>query len=123
MAIDYEKVRRVLEEFNEIHGAECEVLSVDDDEIDVLFKGHICFTCGTYDYFEDLAMKLSEALGKEYVPAEYHHNEDGTYIVIYKPKEKVRERKREALVLIFDEKGNLAESLRIDLSDLKRESN
>lgn len=91
--IDIGKVREIVDEFNKEHGAECEVLSVSDREIVISFKGHICFTCGTYDYFEDLAMRLSEALSKEYVVAEYHHNEDGSYLVTFRPKSEVKERK------------------------------
>jgi len=58
-------VKETINEFNSIHKANCKLLRVKGSEIEVLFEGHICFTCGAYDYFEDLAYMLSERLGKE----------------------------------------------------------
>ena len=109
--MNLEKVREAISKFNKEFGAECEVLKANEDEIVVHFKGHVCFTCGTYDYFEDLAFKISEALGEEYVPAKYEQLEDGTYIVYYKPARKVDKIEREVTIIIYDD----VEKLRIEV--------
>ncbi len=114
--MDIEKVRKVVEDFNRRFAAECEVLKADEHEIVIHFKGHICFTCGTYDYFEDLAFDLSEALGRTYVPAEYEQLEDGTYIVKYKPEEEVDTIKREITVILYDN----VEKIRIEIPKRER---
>ncbi len=110
-----EKVKKVVEDFNRRFAAECEVLKADEHEIVIHFKGHICFTCGTYDYFEDLAYDLSDALGKNYIPAEYEQLEDGTYIVKYKPEDEVDSIKREITVILYDN----VEKLRIEIPKRK----
>ncbi len=97
-----EKVEKAIKEFNNLHKAECKLLEIKNDTIKILFKGHICFTCGTYDYFEDLATIISEKLSKEYGVEKYEQREDGTYIVYYKPKEKIKEVKRDIKVFILD---------------------
>ncbi len=113
-----EKVKRVVEDFNKRFAAECEVLKADEHEIIIHFKGHICFTCGTYDYFEDLAYDLSDALGKKYILAEYEQLEDGTYIVKYKPEEEVDSIKREITVMLYDK----VEKIRIEIPTKRSES-
>ncbi|UXD21268.1 hypothetical protein IPA_01980 [Ignicoccus pacificus DSM 13166] len=109
-AMDVRKaVEEAVKEFNERFSAECEVLEAKEDEIKILFKGHICFTCGAYDYFEDMAFSISERLGREYVVENYHQLEDGSYVVTIKPAELVQERKREFVVMIFDKEGKKEE--------------
>ena len=104
-----EKVEEAVREFNERFAAECEVLEAKEDKIRIHFKGHICFTCGAYDYFEDLAMDISERVGKEYAVEDYEQLEDGTYIVTIKPREQIKEKKREFVVMIFDKEGKKEE--------------
>lgn len=104
-----EKVEEVLKEFNRRFAAECEVLKAEEDEIRIHFKGHICFTCGAYDYFEDLAMDISERTGREYAVEDYEQLEDGTYIVTIKPREMVKEKKREFVITIFGKEGKKEE--------------
>jgi len=106
-----EKVREAVEDFNRRFAAECEVVKASEDEIVIHFKGHVCFTCGTYDYFEDLAYSLSEAIGKDYVPVRYKQLEDGTYLVYYKPAEEVEKIEREITIVLYDE----VEKLRIEI--------
>ncbi len=106
-----DKIKKVVDEFNRRFAAECKVIKADEDEIVVHFKGHICFTCGAYDYFEDLAFDLSDALGRQYLPASYEQLEDGTYIVHYKPADKVDKVEREITVMIYD----TVEKLRIEV--------
>jgi len=86
------EIEQVIEEFNRLHKANCKLLEIKDDTIIVLFSGHICFTCGTYDYFEDLAVLLSEKLNEQL---------NGDYIVYYKPKEKIKQTKRDIKVIFF----------------------
>ena len=97
-----EVVKRAISDFNKRFATELEPLKVSESEIIIHFKGHICFTCGTYDYFEDLAYHLSDLLNKEYVVERYEQQDDGSYIVYYKPKEKVKERKREIVVYFIE---------------------
>ncbi|AAR38864.1 NEQ009 [Nanoarchaeum equitans Kin4-M] len=94
------EIEQVIEEFNRLHKANCKLLEIKDDTIIVLFSGHICFTCGTYDYFEDLAVLLSEKLNKQYGVEKYEQL-NGDYIVYYKPKEKIKQTKRDIKVIFF----------------------
>ncbi len=96
-----EKVKEAIREFNNLHKANCKLLKIDKEEIRILFSGHICFTCGAYDYFEDLAFLIYEKTGKLFRVAEYRQQEDGSYIVVYKPKEKVKEVKRDIKVEFY----------------------
>ena len=105
------KVKEAIKRFNEKYGAESELLKIDGDEIIVHVKGHICFTCGAYDYFEDLAFELSDVLGKEYAVAKEEQLEDGTYVVHYLPVEKVEKVIREVTVMIYDN----VEKVRLEL--------
>ena len=54
MEIDKSLIEKAVEEFNNLHKSECKVLDIKGDEIIILFKGHICWTCGTYDYFVEM---------------------------------------------------------------------
>jgi hypothetical protein len=61
--------KRVLEgilKFNEIRKPEAiaQLVKLKNKEFLVKFSGHMCFTCGTYDYFEDLMYELRD-LGVE----------------------------------------------------------
>jgi hypothetical protein len=61
--------KRVLEgilKFNEIRKPEAiaQLVKFKNKEFLVKFSGHMCFTCGTYDYFEDLMYELRD-LGVE----------------------------------------------------------
>ena len=98
----YNTVKKTIENFNEIHKANCKLLEITGDEIKVLFEGHICFTCGAYDYFEDLAILLSKILGREYGVEKYEQQEDGTYIVYFKPKEFIKEIKKDIYVIFLE---------------------
>ncbi len=95
-------VEEVVNDFNRRFATNLRILKADENEIVIHFRGHICFTCGTYDYFEDLAYELTEKLGREYVVESYEQLDDGTYIVHYKPKELVKERKREIHVYFIE---------------------
>ncbi len=46
--------------FNELRSPEAtaELVYMEDDFIVVRFSGPFCYTCGLYDYFDDLAWEL-----------------------------------------------------------------
>jgi hypothetical protein len=57
-----EIVLKGIERFNEIRvpEAKTELLKIKKNEILVRFSGHMCFTCGAYDYFDDLIFEMLE---------------------------------------------------------------
>lgn len=57
-----EKVLAGIKKFNEIRAPEAvaELIELKDKKFSIKFSGHMCFTCGTYDYFEDLVFELKE---------------------------------------------------------------
>ncbi|HIE58948.1 MAG TPA: hypothetical protein EYP82_03220 [Hydrogenothermaceae bacterium] len=95
------KIEEVIQEFNIVFKSECKLLRVFGEEIKVLFKGHICFTCGVYDYFEDMASKISKKLNREYGVVKYEQQDDGSYIVYFKPKNKIKKVKRDIRVFLY----------------------
>ena len=60
LAVNKEKLTKVLEkaveEYNKYHAPEAVVcvLKVNDNSFLVEFRGPFCYTCGFYDYFDDL---------------------------------------------------------------------
>ncbi len=60
--MDKEKIKRVIEEYNRYRGAEsrAKLLSLSRDSFEVEFTGSFCYTCGFYDYFDDLKILLEE---------------------------------------------------------------
>jgi len=97
-----ELIEKAIEDFNLKFNTNCRLLEIRDKEFDILFQGHICFTCGTYDYFEDLRIILEEKIGKEIYLKCYEQNEDGSYIVTY-TFERVEKLKRDIKIVFYDE--------------------
>lgn len=60
------KILIAIEWFNEIRRPEAvaELIELKGNNFSIKFSGHMCFTCGTYDYFEDLMYELRD-LGVE----------------------------------------------------------
>ncbi len=85
-----EKLKKVLEEFNRLHGSEANarIVEVKDDEVIIEFEGSFCATCGLYDYFEDIkweAMDFGlEIEPVEVIEAEEDEFEHGRYVVRYR---------------------------------------
>jgi hypothetical protein len=83
-------LRKVIEEFNRLHGSEAEarILSVEGDEVIVELEGSFCATCGLYDYFDDIkweAMDFGIAIEPvEVIEAEEDEFEHGRYVVKYR---------------------------------------
>ena len=94
-----------LERFRRLFGVEAEVELVErgPDRIVVRFSGHMCFTCGAYDYFEDLAQLLSDELGEEWGVEWYEQLDDGTYLVAYRPAKLIGAKRRHVKVVIYGE--------------------
>ncbi|RIB35423.1 MAG: hypothetical protein BXU00_01495 [Candidatus Nanoclepta minutus] len=95
-------IEKAIEGFNLKFNSECKLLGIRDKEFDILFRGHICFTCGAYDYFEDLRVILEERIGKKVYLKEYKQNEDGSYIVTY-IFERIEKPKRDIKIIFYDE--------------------
>jgi len=57
-----EFVLKAIEGFNEFRKPEgvAKLVEIKNNEFVVRFSGHMCFCCGTYDYFEDLMYELKE---------------------------------------------------------------
>ncbi|RDD52325.1 hypothetical protein BA065_02335 [Nanoarchaeota archaeon NZ13-N] len=95
-------IEKAIEDFNFKFNSNCRLLEIRDKEFDILFQGHICFTCGAYDYFEDLRIILEEKVGREVYLKEYRQNEDGGYIVTY-TFERIEKPKRDIKIVFYDE--------------------
>ncbi|MGC9051703.1 hypothetical protein [Pyrobaculum sp.] len=85
-------VEEALGRFRSVFGAEAVVEVVDrgPERLVAKFSGNMCYTCGTYDYFEDFAYMYSDCAGEEWAVESYRQNPDGSYTVIFKPKRLVR---------------------------------
>jgi len=95
-----EKLQEAIKEFNERFGAECELVEVKGKSFKVLFKGHICFTCGAFEYFEDLRETIERKIGKDFYIDSYEQRDDGIYLVIYSLEK--TQTKREILTIFYD---------------------
>ncbi len=102
-------VERAVAKFRELFGAEAEVevLRMDPESISVKFGGNMCYTCGTYDYFEDFAYTLSDEAGEEWAVAGYEQLETGEYLVEFKPKRLVAKAVRHIKIVLDDKSLDL----------------
>lgn len=98
-------VGRAAGKFRVIFGAEAEVevIKVEGDSAVVKFGGNMCYTCGTYDYFEDFAYMIGDELGEEWSVASYSQTDEGEYIVEFKPKRLVARTRRHVRVVLNGE--------------------
>lgn len=86
----FERLQRVIDEFNRLHGSEAEarIVAVDGDEVIIEFEGSFCATCGLYDYFDDIKWEAldfgPEIEPVEVVEAEEDEFEHGRYVVRYR---------------------------------------
>ncbi len=85
-----ESLRRVIEEFNRLHGTEARarILRAEGDDVIIEFSGSFCATCGLYDYFEDIKWEAVD-FGLDIEPvgvleAEEDEPEHGRYVVRYR---------------------------------------
>ncbi|GAB6101919.1 hypothetical protein JCM16138_11420 [Thermococcus atlanticus] len=85
-----ESLRRVIEEFNRLHGSEAQakILRIGGDEVIIEFSGSFCATCGLYDYFDDIKWEAMN-FGLEIEPMEVleageDEFEHGRYVVRYR---------------------------------------
>ena len=84
-----EALRRVLDEFNRLHGSEARarIVRAGEGEVVVEFEGSFCATCGLYDYFEDIKWEAFDfglrVEPVEILEAEEDDFEHGRYLVRY----------------------------------------
>ena len=57
-----EKLKESISEYNKYRTPEAtaKLVSIDNNNLKIEFKGHFCFTCGFYDYFDDLRFLLED---------------------------------------------------------------
>ena len=57
-----EKLKESISEYNKYRTPEAtaKLVSIDNKNLKIEFKGHFCFTCGFYDYFDDLRFLLED---------------------------------------------------------------
>jgi len=98
-------VGEALSKFKAVFGAEAEVevLEAAGDRVAARFGGNMCYTCGTYDYFEDFAYFLSDCAGEDWGVESYTQNPDGTYTVVFRPRRLIGKRVRHVVIRIGDE--------------------
>jgi len=81
------KLLKGIEKFNEIRvlEAKAELVEIKGNEVLVRFSGHMCFTCGTYDYFEDLIYEAKDC-GIELKIKDFKRDKENSYLVTYQIK-------------------------------------
>jgi superoxide reductase len=57
-----EKLKESISEYNKYRTPEAtaKLVSIENNRLKIEFKGHFCFTCGFYDYFDDLRFLLED---------------------------------------------------------------
>ncbi|MEM0481130.1 MAG: hypothetical protein QXQ14_03050 [Candidatus Aenigmatarchaeota archaeon] len=98
-----EVIEKCLEEFEKLFGEEAkvEIKEIKENEIRARFFGHMCYTCGAQDYFDDFAQILSEFLGEKWVVEDYENLED-EYLVTFKPASIAKEKERKVKFIFYD---------------------
>ena len=78
-----EKILKGIGKFNEIRmpEAKAELIEMKDKNFLVKFSGHMCATCGTYDYFDDLLGEFEDLSLKTKILG--FRNFDDFYLVKY----------------------------------------
>ncbi len=78
------KLLKGIEKFNEIRvpEAKAELVEIKGNEVLVRFSGHMCFTCGTYDYFDDLIYEMKD-LGIDLEIQGFKRENGNRYLVSY----------------------------------------
>ncbi len=56
------KLKKTIEEYNKYRNPEviARLISVNNSSFNIVFKGHYCYTCGFYDYFDDFRFLLED---------------------------------------------------------------
>lgn len=78
--------RRALERFVEKFWpeAKAEIIREREDEVVVDFYGHMCYTCGVYDYFDDFRYILEDESGSNWRIEGYKELEGRRFQVTFK---------------------------------------
>ncbi len=98
-----ECVSSAVDRFRKMFGAEAavDVIEAGAEVVVARFSGHMCYTCGTYDYFEDFAELLSDC-GEKWAVESYVQHDDGSYTVTFRPAAKVEKSKRQIKIVIYE---------------------
>jgi hypothetical protein len=101
-------VEEALGRFRAVFGAEAvvEVVERGPERLVARFSGNMCYTCGTYDYFEDFAYMYSDCAGEEWAVESYRQNPDGSYTVVLRPRRLVQTRRRHVKIVLYGEEHN-----------------
>lgn len=56
------EIRRAVDEYNRYRGAEAKarILSIDKEILTIEIRGSFCYTCGFYDWIEDMVYTFDE---------------------------------------------------------------
>jgi hypothetical protein len=76
------EIEKAVEEFNEYRSPEAvaSIISIKDNEVKIKLSGPFCKTCGVYDYFDDLKIKLESFTGLNFKMEVVSENDD-SYII------------------------------------------
>jgi hypothetical protein len=57
-----QEIEKKIEEYNKYRTPEvvARLISLDSSSFNIEFKGHFCYTCGFYDYFDDFRFLLED---------------------------------------------------------------
>jgi N-glycosylase/DNA lyase len=71
--VEEDVVRRAIERFSGFFGSEAVVklVSIQGRVLEIAFSGHMCYTCGSHDYFDDYTLILEEISGTQYAVWDY----------------------------------------------------
>lgn len=55
-------IKKTIEDYNKYRTPEvvARLISIDNGNLNIEFKGHYCYTCGFYDYFDDFRFLLED---------------------------------------------------------------
>jgi len=78
-------VLKGIEKFNDLRAPEARAQLVEfrEGKILVRFSGQMCFSCGVFDYFEDLLYEIRD-LGIKVEIKDFRRESEDCYLVLYK---------------------------------------
>ncbi len=77
------KVHEAIKDYNKYRGieAQAELIKIDRSRVLVKIEGILCYTCGFYDWIEDLKYELEEKINREVRIEGVLEERPGRYIV------------------------------------------
>ena len=82
------KINSVLKGYNKYRSsfAEASLIGKKRNVIFMRFSGNFCYSCGFYDYFDDLRIELERETGQRIELREVKERPDGDYTAIFSVK-------------------------------------